>query len=153
MILSLFLTAVNAQSGWFKVNELPKSEHRNPGASFAGSLIFPGYGYLSNDMMKEGFITLGIESALIGAGFYFITLPVQYKSSYAFGPKTADYSNRNYGYIFLGVAGGLHLFQAVHSTILSHKFNVKNGLASNRSKGPQLDVQSAGIGLSLKLRF
>jgi hypothetical protein len=152
-----------SQSGWFKLNELPKAERRNPGNTWVGGLIFPGYAYFANDMMKEGFVVLGAEAALVGVGVYYLSLPIPYKTTYqdiggGINVPTVSVDvakknrNRSMGYTFLSIAGGIQVLHAFHGAILSHRFNVKNALAGNR-RAMQMDVETAGLGLQLNFTF
>jgi hypothetical protein len=161
LILSIFLLSIQntySQRGWFKIPETTKTEWRNPGGSFVGSLIIPGYGYFANDMMKEGFTTLAIEGALSGAGIFLFNNPkaetVSYPTYYGTSLYTyTQYTERQSYIVFFGIAAGFHLLQAVHSTILSHKMNKVNGFAFKKPRKSSFEIQTVGIGMSMKLSF
>jgi len=154
-VFSLFLCLNSfSQSGWFKINETPKSPWRNPGSVAVTSLLLPGSGYFANDMMKEGFTFLGAEVILGGAGFYYMVIKPAGTKTNGFGVKVKDTTtNRRTGTIFLGAAGALHLFQFVHSTLITSKSNRINGYAKRPIKKTQMSLETAGVGLSFRLNF
>jgi hypothetical protein len=134
----LAFTSIEAQNTWFEVKENPKGMYKNPASTFAGSLLVPGYGYFANDMMKEGFIAVGVEALLIGGGL----------ATYYTGALTDKFAIS-----MIAVGGGLQLISAIHATILSNKYNKKNGFAMKKTPKSTFEIETAGVGINLRLRF
>ncbi len=153
LLITLFAINSDAQTGWFKIKTIEKSHWRNPGGSFAGSLLFPGYGYFANDMMKEGFIYVGVQAVIIGTGLYYLQKPLKYTTK-PNGVRTSDaLENKEIAFKFFASAAGLQLIHAVHATLLTHKFNKVNGYAFENENNRSVEVNTAGIGIQVKLNF
>jgi len=161
-LFSVFFINASAQRNWFNINENPNVPYKNPGSTAVMSFLLPGSGYFANDMIKEGFVTLGFELGLAGLGMYFYTKPVPTTTTFTIvggfpilfeGPDPViEKRNKNIAFSLLGLAGAIHLFQFTHSTLLTNKSNKINGFAKN-NKPYELFLSTRGNGLALSLSF
>ena len=78
-------------------------------------------------MMKEGFLTLGVETALIGCGAHVATNKDYINKKISICGIQTD--PRIISTTIFGLVGIIHICQFTHSTIITHKSNQRNNFA------------------------
>lgn len=144
VICSFFTFSSTAQLN--KVHQNDKMPWKDAGETFIYSLVVPGTGYMKEGKLGLGLLTFGTEAALFGAGATVAVMPVSGNTNAEI--RANRERNQMIGFGIMGLAGALHLTQAIHATLLSHKSNDANGYYDG-----ELVLQTTGANLGLSYRF
>lgn len=132
-----------------QINKVPQNEKmpwKDAGETFIYSLAVPGTGYMKEGKLGLGLLTFGTEAALFGAGAAIAVMPVSGNTNAEI--RANRERNQMIGFSIMGIAGALHMAQAIHATLLTHKSNDVNGYYDG-----ELVLQTTGANLGLSYRF